>query len=84
MADSDDAKEVICEFFGIKIKTKNANLARVLTTDVHEVLNLDIKEIPAFLKGEQAEEKNQSEEAENEDTEDSFPENPLAEKPDSI
>lgn len=65
VAESDDAKEeVICEFFGIKIKTKNANLARILTTDVHEVLNLDVKEISAFIKGEQ---KTAAEELENED-----------------
>lgn len=65
VAESDDAKEeVICEFFGIKIKTKNANLARILTTDVHEVLNLDVKEVPAFIKGEQ---KTAAEESQNKD-----------------
>ncbi len=39
---------VVCEFFGIEITTKNPKLARILTSDVIDVLNTDIKVIPRY------------------------------------
>lgn len=40
-----DRGEIICEFFGIEITTKNPRVAKVLTSDVSEILNTDIKVI---------------------------------------
>jgi len=45
----DKGEEVVCEFFGIKITTKNPNVARVLTTDIGKVMNLDVRQIKGFL-----------------------------------
>ncbi len=41
--------EVVCEFFGIKIATKNPRLAKVLKTEVSEFMNLDLKEVKGYL-----------------------------------
>lgn len=41
--------EVVCEFFGIKIATKNPNLAKVLNTEVSEFMKLDIGEVKGYL-----------------------------------
>lgn len=41
---------VICEFFGIKITTKNPNLAKVLKSDVNDVLKMDVKDVKEFIK----------------------------------
>lgn len=61
MGDTDDIKksqkksknkspdEVICEFFGIKITTKNPNLARILTTDVGDIMRLDVRDVKDFI-----------------------------------
>jgi hypothetical protein len=38
----DECEEVVCEFFGIEITTKNPKVARVLTTDVAKIMNLEI------------------------------------------
>ncbi len=37
-----DQDYIVCEFFGIKLTTKNAELARILTTDIGEFLSRDI------------------------------------------
>ncbi len=37
-----DRGEIVCEFFGIEITTKNPRVAKVLTSDVSELLNTDI------------------------------------------
>ncbi len=37
-----DRGEIICEFFGIEIRTKNPRVAKVLNSDVSEILNTDI------------------------------------------
>ena len=47
--------EVVCEFFGIKITTKNPNVARILTSDVGKIVNLDVREVKTFLVDDQAE-----------------------------
>lgn len=44
-----DRDEVVCEFFGIKITTRNPNVARILTADVQEVMNLDVRSVKGFL-----------------------------------
>ena len=44
--------EVICEFFGIKIITKNPNIARVLTANVYDILRLDVRNVGSYLRGE--------------------------------
>lgn len=42
-ADKKDRKdEVVCEFFGIEITTKNPKVARILTSDVSKILNTEI------------------------------------------
>lgn len=33
---------IVCEFFGIKLTTKNPEVARILTTDIGEFLARDI------------------------------------------
>ncbi|HEB12609.1 MAG TPA: hypothetical protein ENI11_02920 [Actinobacteria bacterium] len=38
-------EETICEFFGIKLTTKNPHVARILTTDVRTVLDRDVKAV---------------------------------------
>ena len=38
--------EVVCEFFGIQITTKNPSVARVLTSDLKEVLSREVRLIP--------------------------------------
>ncbi len=43
----------ICEFFGIKITTKKPHLVDILTKDVGEILNRDVRN----LKGENREPK---------------------------
>lgn len=45
MAEKSDDEEVLCEFFGIQITTKNPKVARILQTDMHEFMNQDIREI---------------------------------------
>ncbi len=40
-----DRGEIVCEFFGIEITTKNPRVAKILTSDVSEILNTDIKVI---------------------------------------
>ncbi|HEX21042.1 MAG TPA: hypothetical protein ENH19_00125 [Actinobacteria bacterium] len=42
--------DVICEFFGIKVTTKNPKLAKILTTDVNSVLQLDVSDVKDFIK----------------------------------
>lgn len=37
-----DSGEIVCEFFGIEITTKNPRVAKVLKSDIHEILNTDI------------------------------------------
>ena len=37
-----DGGDIVCEFFGIEIKTKNPRVAKVLTSDVSEILNTEI------------------------------------------
>jgi len=37
-----DRREIVCEFFGIEITTKNPRVAKVLTSDVSEILNTEI------------------------------------------
>ena len=37
-----DRGEIVCEFFGIEITTKNPRVAKVLTSDVSEILNTEI------------------------------------------
>ncbi len=44
--------EVVCEFFGIKITTKNPNVARILTSDVAVLANLDVREVKTFIMSE--------------------------------
>lgn len=48
--DPEDSKEVICEFFGIKIATKNPNLAKVLKTEVSDLMNLDVHQVKDYIK----------------------------------
>lgn len=56
-----DGGEIVCEFFGIEITTKNPRVAKVLTSDVSELLNTDIK----VIKGKWSDEiENESGEAE--------------------
>ena len=43
MAEKSDEEEVVCEFFGMQITTKNPNVARILQTDMGELLNQDVK-----------------------------------------
>lgn len=38
-------KEVVCQFFGIEVSTKNPNIARVLTQDVGEFLDREIRHL---------------------------------------
>ena len=42
--------EVVCEFFGIKIITKNPNIARVLTANVEDIAHLDVREVGNYLR----------------------------------
>lgn len=49
---SNTGDEVICEFFGIKITTKNPSLARVLTADVADVMRLDVSDVKDFISDE--------------------------------
>ena len=41
--------EVVCEFFGLKITTKNPNLARVLKTEVSEIMGLDVHDVKDYI-----------------------------------
>lgn len=41
--DKNKEEETICEFFGIKLTTKNPHVARALTTDVRVILDRDVK-----------------------------------------
>ena len=71
MKDGDEqGDEVVCEFFGIKITTRNPNVARVLTTDISKVMNLDVKEVKTFLTRDQAEDEPDSPSAGQPDEED--------------
>ena len=54
MSDKDKNEEVVCEFFGIKITTSNPNVARVLTSDVGELMSLDVREVKTFMVNDQA------------------------------
>ena len=38
-------EETICEFFGIKLTTKNPHVARALTTDLRAALDRDVRTI---------------------------------------
>ncbi len=56
-----DGGEIVCEFFGIEITTKNPRVAKILTSDVSEILNTDI----TVIKGKWSEEiENEAGEAE--------------------
>lgn len=48
----ENGDEVVCEFFGIKITTRNPGIARVLTSDIGKVMNLDVTQVKTFLTGE--------------------------------
>ncbi len=47
---SKSSEIAVCEFFGIKITTKNPKLAQILTSDVGELSRLDVKEIKPYFK----------------------------------
>ena len=51
MSSSEENKkdEVVCEFFGLKISTKNPNLARVLKTEVSEFMSLDVHDVRDYI-----------------------------------
>ncbi|MDP1809583.1 MAG: hypothetical protein Q8L35_08620 [Actinomycetota bacterium] len=59
--DEQDA-EVVCEFFGIKITTRNPNVARILASDVGDLVNLDVTEVKHFIQGDQADDDEQPDE----------------------
>jgi len=48
-SEENNKDEVICEFFGLKIATKNPNLAKVLKTEVSEFMNLDVQDVKGYL-----------------------------------
>jgi hypothetical protein len=48
--DKQETQEIACEFFGITLKTKNPNIARLLMSDAKDFLDKDITHIPAFAK----------------------------------
>jgi hypothetical protein len=58
--ETDGEQSVVCEVFGIKLTTKNPNIARILTTDINDIGNLDVREISSFL-GDEAEGEEQPE-----------------------
>ena len=43
MVEKKKNKEMICEFFGIKIRTYNSNLAELLKTDIKDVVGVKIR-----------------------------------------
>lgn len=50
----DKNEDIVCEFFGIKITTQNPNVARVLTSDIKKVMNLDVHSVKTFLTEDEA------------------------------
>lgn len=64
-------EEVVCEFFGIQITTRNPNIARVLTSEVSEVAGLDVAEVKDFLIGDSDEDEDLKESDSNQSEPDS-------------
>jgi hypothetical protein len=58
--ETEGGQRVVCEVFGIKITTNNPNIARILTTDVNDLANLDVREISSFLEEDPRDGGNQS------------------------